>query len=52
MYHPANEETLESLIARADSAMYEVKNDGKGGYRVAPQVGESGGPTHVKHGHQ
>ncbi len=36
MYDPKNGETLESLVARADSAMYEVKNDGKGGYRVAP----------------
>ena len=35
MYDPANGESLESLVARADSAMYEVKRDGKGGYRVA-----------------
>ncbi|MHA1599176.1 MAG: sensor domain-containing diguanylate cyclase [Alphaproteobacteria bacterium] len=36
MYDPKDEESLESLIARADAAMYDVKHDGKGGFRVAP----------------
>ena len=36
MYDPAENETLESLVARADSAMYDAKKHGKGGYRIAP----------------
>jgi len=29
-------ESLEELLARADAAMYDVKNDNKGGYKLAP----------------
>jgi diguanylate cyclase (GGDEF)-like protein len=32
----ASSETLDELIARADKAMYEVKRDGKGDWRLAP----------------
>jgi GGDEF domain-containing protein len=32
----ASHETLDDLIARADTAMYEVKRDGKGDWRLAP----------------
>jgi len=46
MYDPANGETLESLVARADKAMYEVKRDGKGGYRVAAPAGDAGDLSH------
>lgn len=35
-YDPDSGETLDDLVARADAAMYAVKRDGKGGYRVAP----------------
>lgn len=35
MYDPASGEGLESLVARADGAMYDVKRAGKGGYRIA-----------------
>ncbi len=37
----AASETLENLIARADHAMYEVKRDGKGDWRLAPPPGQS-----------
>jgi diguanylate cyclase (GGDEF)-like protein len=36
LYDPATDETLESLTARADEAMYAIKRAGKGGFRVAP----------------
>ncbi len=43
MYDPRNGETLESLVARADGAMYEVKKDGKGGYRIAEPANPENG---------
>jgi len=40
MYDPDSEETLDDIIARADAAMYEVKNSGKGGFHMAKSPGE------------
>ncbi|MBC8339695.1 MAG: sensor domain-containing diguanylate cyclase [Rhodospirillales bacterium] len=36
IYDPEINEKLEALAARADEAMYEVKNTGKGGFHMAP----------------
>jgi len=36
VYNHSTGETLEGLLARADEAMYEVKNNKKGGYHLAP----------------
>jgi len=36
MFDPENGESIGDLMARADAAMYEVKNKGKGGYHMAP----------------
>ena len=38
IYDPRTAETFTDLIARADRLMYQVKNDGKGGYAIAPPV--------------
>ena len=35
IYRPGTEESLDSLLARADSAMYEVKQKSKGNFRLA-----------------
>lgn len=43
MYDPEDEESLESLIVRADAAMYDAKRAGKGGFRVAPPPGADKG---------
>ncbi len=37
---PKSEEMMDALIARADAAMYEVKNDGKGGFAASLPDGE------------
>ncbi len=39
MFDPAAKESLDDLIARSDEAMYAVKRDGKGGFRMAPSPG-------------
>jgi len=41
IFNPYNPESLESIIHRADKALYEVKNTGKGGYRLAPTPEQS-----------
>jgi len=38
-YDPKGRESIEDLLARADSVMYGVKRDGKGGYALAPGGG-------------
>jgi diguanylate cyclase (GGDEF)-like protein len=35
LYDPATNEHIDQLVARADTAMYEIKNKGKGGYIMA-----------------
>ena len=44
-HDPADGESLDQLLARADAAMYVVKNRGKGGIEMAPplRVSRSGG---------
>jgi diguanylate cyclase (GGDEF)-like protein len=39
VFEPASGEALESLIARADAAMYKVKRASKGSYAIAPAAG-------------
>ncbi len=41
IYDPEDNESLDSLMIRADAAMYEVKNSGKGGYHMAGPPGSS-----------
>ena len=43
VYDPSSGEDLESLVARADAAMYDVKRAGKGGYHVAGQYNKDDG---------
>ncbi len=40
VYDPSSGEDLESLIARADAVMYDVKHHGKGGFKIAPATPE------------
>ena len=40
LFAPDTGESLDDLVARADSAMYAIKNAGKGGYYMAPPAGE------------
>ncbi|WP_046020083.1 diguanylate cyclase domain-containing protein [Magnetospira sp. QH-2] len=42
IYDPAVEEGMESLVARADAAMYTVKNRGKGGIEISLPGGGEG----------
>jgi diguanylate cyclase (GGDEF)-like protein/PAS domain S-box-containing protein len=35
VHFPGSDETLEELVVRADTAMYEVKREGKGSWRIA-----------------
>ncbi len=43
-YDPATDETLESLLARADEAMYAIKRAGKGGFHISPTPAPGGAP--------
>jgi diguanylate cyclase (GGDEF)-like protein/PAS domain S-box-containing protein len=36
VYQPGSHETLEEMVVRADTAMYQVKREGKGSWRIAP----------------
>jgi diguanylate cyclase (GGDEF)-like protein len=40
VYDPARPETPEVLLARADAAMYRVKQQGKGSFAIAAQTGD------------
>ena len=42
VYRPRTGEDLESLLARADAAMYEVKQSSKGDFCLAPAYGDVG----------
>jgi diguanylate cyclase (GGDEF)-like protein len=44
IFDPENKESLDSVMARADAAMYKVKNTGKGGFHMSsPEDGQSTG---------
>jgi diguanylate cyclase (GGDEF)-like protein len=44
IFDPESKESLDSVMVRADAAMYEVKNAGKGGYHMSsPEDGKSKG---------
>ena len=40
VFMPTADETMDGLTSRADDAMYEVKNNGKASYAIAPSVVE------------
>jgi len=42
VFEPDTGESLDDLLARADAAMYAIKNAGKGGYHMAPRPGQAG----------
>ena len=41
IFEPDSKETLDELVARADAAMYAIKNAGKGGFHMSSPVGEA-----------
>ena len=43
-FDPASDETLEQLIDRADSAMYQAKQDGNASCAVAPPAAATARP--------
>ncbi len=45
IHHPGQGETAAFLIERADTAMYEAKLHGKGGYRLAPARRDTAPPS-------
>jgi len=42
VFEPDSKESLDDLLARADGAMYAIKNAGKGGFHMALPAGEAG----------
>ena len=38
LYNPKSEESLDDVITRADQTMYDVKHDGKGGFKISPAL--------------
>jgi diguanylate cyclase (GGDEF)-like protein/PAS domain S-box-containing protein len=48
LYDPATNEHIDQLVARADDAMYEIKNKGKGGYIMAKPFMECDDPSKGK----
>ena len=41
VHDPDSGETLDSLTERADGAMYDIKQNGKAGFVIAPDCGEA-----------